>query len=73
MRPDEQILLLEGRHIFSKQVRYYSDELFRPALQNVVTLRLSSPSPSAFSVLRQSWRVLPLKDDASSARTELYR
>jgi hypothetical protein len=42
-------------------------------LQKVVIWRLSSPSPNAFSVLQQSWRVLPLRDDAFSARTELCR
>ena len=31
MRPDEQILLIEGKAIRCKQARYYNDELFRRA------------------------------------------
>jgi type IV secretion system protein VirD4 len=30
MKPDEELLLIEGRHIRCKQVRYYKDELFQP-------------------------------------------
>jgi len=37
MRPDEQVLLIEGRHICCKQARYYSDEFFQPALQRAAT------------------------------------
>lgn len=35
MRPDEQNLLIDGRHINCKQVRYSSDELFESALRGV--------------------------------------
>ena len=28
MKPDEQLLLVEGKNVFCKQARYYSDELF---------------------------------------------
>ena len=31
MRPDEQILLIEGKAMRCKQARYYNDELFRRA------------------------------------------
>jgi type IV secretion system protein VirD4 len=29
MRPDEQLLLIEGKHTRCRQARYYSDELFK--------------------------------------------
>jgi type IV secretory pathway TraG/TraD family ATPase VirD4 len=29
MKPDEQLLLIEGKTMHCKQARYYNDELFR--------------------------------------------
>ena len=33
MNPEEQLLLIEGRHVSCRQVRYYKDELFQPELK----------------------------------------
>ena len=33
MKPEEQLLLIEGKHVRCMQVRYYKDELFQPELQ----------------------------------------
>jgi hypothetical protein len=34
VKPNEQMLLIEGKPIRSKKVRYYNDELFRVPVPN---------------------------------------